>query len=114
MSYIDRIARAIYGAAEYDALPERATYLERKTHPERHWDDREQVRQSVRDGLAAMRDPTEAVLHAGAFTERESDEGGWMVGWADARQVHERMIDAALAEGESRRGRSAGVCRTST
>jgi hypothetical protein len=97
MSIIERMARAIAGDAAYEALPERATYLERKTHPEREWADRAEVRDHLRAALAATRydDSREmAALFVAASMRSKHAAVRLAEGW-------NAVIDAALAEGDA-------------
>ncbi len=50
---IEAAARAIVGDERYDAMPERATYMQRKTEPNAEWWDREELRDTARAALEA-------------------------------------------------------------
>lgn len=48
---IERVARAIIGSSRYDNLPERATYLQRKSDSFAEWHDRAEARETARDAI---------------------------------------------------------------
>ena len=50
---IEAGARAIVGDERYDALPERATYMQRKSNAGAEWWDREELRDTARTALEA-------------------------------------------------------------
>lgn len=93
---IERVARVVcaqLGARTYDDLPEKATYLQRKTHTDWPVLDRQEARDMARAAIEAMREPTAEMKAAeGAHWDYSCHTcGGLAEGWY-------LMIDAALQE----------------
>jgi len=51
---VEIVARAIVGNANYENLPERATYLQRKSNGTELWVDREEARDDAKAVLDAL------------------------------------------------------------
>jgi hypothetical protein len=69
----ERLARAL--CSEFDTLPDKATYMHRKSNPDKHWLDKGEVLADVDAMLSELERPSEAVARDIAEDMREAGHG---------------------------------------
>lgn len=97
MTPLEKMARAIndmISDTPYDHLPERASYMERKTHGDRAILDRSEAMTLARAALQAIREPDEATSQVGGDVLLNKQCPPW-----DASDVFTAMIENILERG---------------
>lgn len=105
---VERVARAIWDARRAGSLNPAGKHLtwDEITEPEKHGVNpfglaplALAVRNEARSAIAAMRDPTEAMVKAGnAITVYGDDMAGELGYVGDSGEVYQAMIDEALCD----------------